>query len=135
MRESAPLVKLIRALEPAAHLHQIIINWSGQGSPRINLPSLDVSVRVNKEECDLVDQLSRLEHVTTDAVLHLRDDVETNMDEVEFGFSVWKTFRDRLVGYVAHKHYWDPIHMQWSYTSRSTNEYSLVASDMVFYHK
>ena len=135
-REAAPLIKLIRAIAPAAHLDQIIINWIGAGPPRVSLPSMPVPVRVDKrEERGMVDQLWPLDHVTTDAVLHLREDVDTTSDEVEFGFATWRSFRDRLVGYVAHKHYWDPLRLQWSYTARSTNEYSLVLSGMVFYHR
>lgn len=45
--------------------------------------------------------------ITTDAILSLDEDALLTTDEVDFAFSVWKNFPDRIVGYPARAHYWD----------------------------
>ena len=55
---------------------------------------------------------------------------------MEFGFAVWCSFPERLVGFVAHRHSWNPVKLNWSYTSsQSSNEYSVVLSSALFYHR
>ena len=55
--------------------------------------------------------------------------------QAEFGFATWQSFSNRLVGFVAHKHYWDPVRLQWSYSSDWSNEYSIVLTGALFYHR
>ena len=43
--------------------------------------------------------------IETDAVLSLDDDAAITTDEIDFAFSVWKHFPDRIVGYPARSHY------------------------------
>lgn len=45
--------------------------------------------------------------VTTDAVFSLDEDVTLTTDELDFAFTVWRTFPDRIVGYPARSHHWD----------------------------
>ncbi len=61
--------------------------------------------------------------------------VSPSLPQAEFGFATWRSFPERLVGFVAHRHYWDPVHLQWSYSSRWTNEYSVVLTEAMFYHR
>ena len=55
--------------------------------------------------------------------------------QAEFGFVTWQSFSNRLVGFAAHKHYWDPVRLQWSYSSDWSNEYSIVLTGALFYHR
>lgn len=45
--------------------------------------------------------------ITTDAVFSLDEDVSLTTDELDFAFTVWRTFPDRIVGYPARSHHWD----------------------------
>ena len=48
---------------------------------------------------------------------------------------VWRDhFSDRIVGYVARTHYWDSSRRSWEFSSRLTNDYSMVLLDAAFYH-
>ena len=58
-----------------------------------------------------------------------------SITQAEFGFATWQSFPERLVGFVAHKHYWDSVNLQWSYTTNWSNDYSLVLTGALFYHR
>lgn len=45
--------------------------------------------------------------IKTSAILSLDEDAILNTDEVDFAFTVWRSFPDRIVGYPARSHYWD----------------------------
>lgn len=45
--------------------------------------------------------------ITTDAVFSLDEDVTLTTDELDFAFTVWRTFPERIVGYPARSHHWD----------------------------
>lgn len=55
--------------------------------------------------------------------------------QVDFAFIVWHSFPDRIVGYPARSHYWDLGKARWGYTSKWTNEYSMVLTGAAFYHR
>ena len=84
LRESAPLVKLIKGLSIAAHLEHIVVVWMGSGIPRLKLPKVAVPVSVVNEgrANKLTRQFLPSASVETDAVLHLNEDVELTSDEV-----------------------------------------------------
>ena len=84
LRESAPLVKLIKAVSTAAHLESIVVVWMGPGSPHLKLPNVAVPVSVVSEggPNKLTRQFWLSGGVQTDAVLHLNEDVELTSDEV-----------------------------------------------------
>lgn len=71
----------------------------------------------------------------TAAVLSLDEDALLTTDEVEFAFRVWRHFPDRIVGYPARSHYWDDAKASWGYTSKWTNDYSIVLTGAAFYHR
>lgn len=54
---------------------------------------------------------------------------------MDFAFHVWQNFEDRIVGYPARGHYWDETNFQWAYSSKWTNDYSLVLTGAAFYHR
>lgn len=45
--------------------------------------------------------------IKTSAILSLDEDATLNTDEIDFAFTVWQSFPDRIVGYPARSHYWD----------------------------
>ena len=84
LRESSPLVKLVKGLSTAAHLQQIVIVWMGTGSPHIKLPKVAVPVSVvpGDRSSKLTKQFLPTVGIQTDAILHLNEDVEMTSDEV-----------------------------------------------------
>jgi glucuronyl/N-acetylglucosaminyl transferase EXT1 len=54
---------------------------------------------------------------------------------VNFAFLVWMSFPERIVGYPPRSHFWDPVKNAWGYTSKWTNEYSIVLTGAAFYHR
>ncbi|XP_055855972.1 exostosin-1 [Episyrphus balteatus] len=73
--------------------------------------------------------------VETDAVLSLDEDAILNTDELDFAYTVWRNFPDRIVGYPARAHFWDDSKNAWGYTSKWTNYYSIVLTGAAFYHR
>ncbi|MED6270330.1 Exostosin-1 [Characodon lateralis] len=57
------------------------------------------------------------------------------MKQVDFAFIVWQSFPERIVGYPARSHYWDSSKSRWGYTSKWTNDYSMVLTGAAFYHR
>lgn len=47
------------------------------------------------------------DEIQTDAVLSLDEDAILNTDELDFAYTVWRDFPDRIVGYPARAHFWD----------------------------
>lgn len=54
---------------------------------------------------------------------------------MDFAFFVWQNFPERIVGYPARSHYWDSSRSRWGYTSKWTNDYSMVLTGAAFYHR
>nr|XP_043905752.1 heat shock 70 kDa protein 4-like [Solea senegalensis] len=73
--------------------------------------------------------------IRTDAVLSLDEDSVLSTNEVDFAFIVWQSFPERIVGYPARSHYWDSSRSRWGYTSKWTNDYSMVLTGAAFYHR
>ncbi|XP_073811631.1 exostosin glycosyltransferase 1 ttv [Musca autumnalis] len=75
------------------------------------------------------------DEIQTDAVLSLDEDAILNTDELDFAYTVWRDFPDRIVGYPARAHFWDDSKNAWGYTSKWTNYYSIVLTGAAFYHR
>lgn len=73
--------------------------------------------------------------IQTDAILSLDEDAILNTDELDFAYTVWRDFPDRIVGYPARAHFWDDGKNGWGYTSKWTNYYSIVLTGAAFYHR
>jgi len=73
--------------------------------------------------------------IKTSAVLSLDDDTSVTTEEIDFAFSVWRHFPERIVGFPARTHFWDSKKKRWSYTSKWSNEYSMVLTGLAFYHR
>jgi len=55
--------------------------------------------------------------------------------QIDFALSVWHEFPERIVGYPARSHYWDEAKNRWSYSSRWSNEYSMIMTGAAVYHR
>ncbi|CAG0917370.1 unnamed protein product [Notodromas monacha] len=71
----------------------------------------------------------------TDAVFFIDDDSGLNSEEFDFAYQVWKEFPDRIVGYPARSHFWDDDRNTWGYTSKWTNDYSMILTGSAILHK
>uniref|UniRef100_A0A8C1GFF9 Exostosin glycosyltransferase 1b n=1 Tax=Cyprinus carpio TaxID=7962 RepID=A0A8C1GFF9_CYPCA len=56
-------------------------------------------------------------------------------NKVDFAFTVWQSFPERIVGYPARSHFWDNNKERWGYTSKWTNDYSMVLTGAAIYHR
>ena len=54
---------------------------------------------------------------------------------MDFAFRVWLSFKHRIVGFVARDHYYDEAKSTWYYTSKWTNQFSIILIDGGFFHK
>ena len=55
--------------------------------------------------------------------------------QFDFSMSVWQYFPDRIVGFPARVHYFDESKSHWGYTSKWTNDYSMVLTSAAVVHK
>nr|XP_045617389.1 exostosin-1-like isoform X2 [Procambarus clarkii] len=135
---TSPLYKLVKNIARSKFVERIVVVWSSnQAAPtESRLPGGSVPVHVVVS----TDRSTSARHsphplITTDAVFSLDEDVSLTTDELDFAFTVWRTFPDRIVGYPARSHHWDDSKAGWSYTSRWTNSYSLVLTGAAVYHR
>ena len=73
--------------------------------------------------------------IRTDAILSLDDDTQLRNDEIIFAFRVWRENRDRLVGFPARFHSWDPNSKTYQYRTDFSCEYSLILTGAAMYHR
>ena len=73
----------------------------------------------------------------TEAILNLDFNQIPLLKDLEFGFQIWKSFPNRLVGFSATSHFWDTNKEQWTYNNNNNNnkQFSLVPITPSFYHK
>ena len=72
------------------------------------------SKNIREETLDVFDERPSISQrfypypeIQTDAVLSLDEDSILNTDELDFAYTVWRDFPDRIVGYPARAHFWD----------------------------
>uniref|UniRef100_A0A3Q3WQ20 Exostosin glycosyltransferase 1 n=1 Tax=Mola mola TaxID=94237 RepID=A0A3Q3WQ20_MOLML len=137
--QMSPVVKLIIAVAKSKFCAQIVVLWNCDKPlpPRNKWPSTSVPLTVI-EGLTKVTMSSRFfphEVILTDAILSLDEDSVLSTNEVDFAFTVWQSFPERIVGYPARSHYWDSSRSRWGYTSKWTNDYSMVLTGAAFYHR
>ncbi|XP_072357134.1 exostosin-1-like isoform X1 [Scyliorhinus torazame] len=136
--QSQPIIKLILALAKSKYCAQIIILWNCDKPlpPRSKWPSTRMPlIFIRGERKAMSSRFFPYDVITTDAVLSLDEDTVLSTNEVDFAFIVWCSFPDRIVGYPARSHFWDSSKGLWGYTSKWTNEYSMVLTGAAFYHR
>ncbi|KAF3850170.1 hypothetical protein F7725_019889 [Dissostichus mawsoni] len=125
----SPVVKLIIAVAKSKFCAQIVVLWNCEKPlpPRNKWPSTSVPLTVIEGQTKTMS--SRFfphDVILTDAVLSLDEDSVLSTNEVDFAFRVWQSFPERIVGYPARSHYWDSSRSRWGYTSKWTNDYSMI---------
>ncbi|KAL6457136.1 hypothetical protein MHYP_G00340990 [Metynnis hypsauchen] len=135
--QSQPVMKLLQVVSKSKYCSQIIILWNSEKPPphRSKWPPMPVPLVVTDGRRKTSSRF--LPHVTieTEAVLSLDEDTVLLTSEVNFAFHVWQSFPERIVGYPPRSHFWDPVKKIWGYTSKWTNEYSIVLTGAAFYHR
>ncbi|KAI5712469.1 hypothetical protein M8J75_008522 [Diaphorina citri] len=133
------LYKVIRNVAHSQYVSRIIVLWSSPDKPvpaflsrhNATLPPIHILTHIT----DISHRFLHTSLVTTNAVLSLDEDATLNTDEIDFAFHVWKSFPERIVGYPARSHFWDDAKNSWGYTSKWTNDYSIVLTGAAFYHR
>uniref|UniRef100_S4RMW3 N-acetylglucosaminyl-proteoglycan 4-beta-glucuronosyltransferase n=1 Tax=Petromyzon marinus TaxID=7757 RepID=S4RMW3_PETMA len=136
--QSQPIIKLILAVAKSKYCSQIVILWNcDKPMPARNkLPDTAVPlIMIEGENKVMSSRFLPLDVIQTDAVLGLDEDTVLSTNEVDFSFTVWQSFPERIVGYPARSHFWDSNKGRWSYTSKWTNDYSMVLTGAAFYHR
>ncbi|XP_043916165.1 exostosin-1a-like [Protopterus annectens] len=135
---SQPIMKLLQSVSRSRFCAQIIILWECEKPPPLlsKWPVVGVPLTVIPRKRKV--RSSRFfpyDAISTEAVLSLDEDIVLLTSEVDFAFTVWRSFPDRITGYLSRSHFWDSTKGHWVYTSKLTNEYSMILTAAAFYHR
>ncbi|XP_017558591.1 exostosin-1b [Pygocentrus nattereri] len=136
--QSQPILKLLVAVAKSQYCAQIIVLWNCDKPlpAKHRWPATSVPVIVIEGENKVMSsRFQPYESIITDAVLSLDEDTVLSTTEVDFAFTVWQSFPERIVGYPARSHFWDSNKERWGYTSKWTNDYSMVLTGAAIYHR
>ncbi|XP_007516712.1 exostosin-1 isoform X2 [Erinaceus europaeus] len=136
--QSQPVLKLLVAAAKSQYCAQIIVLWNCDKPlpAKHRWPATAVPVIVIEGESKVMSsRFLPYDIIVTDAVLSLDEDTVLSTTEVDFAFTVWQSFPERIVGYPARSHFWDNSKERWGYTSKWTNDYSMVLTGAAIYHK
>ena len=134
------LFQVIKRISQVESLVRILVIWNHQSKspppaeswPRINKPLKVIQTSSNK----LSNRFYPYDEIETECVLSLDDDISMlTVDELEFGYQVWREFPDRIVGFPPRTHVYDNVTGQYKYESEWVNDVSLVLTGVSFYHK
>ncbi|NXW34087.1 EXT1C protein, partial [Phaetusa simplex] len=116
---------------------QILVLWSCEKPPPPSgkWPQTTVPLTIIQGRGKLSDRFFPYVAIQTDAVLSLDEHTSLSTSEVDFAFVVWRSFPERIVGFPTRSHFWDPEQRRWGYTSKWTNEISIVLTAAAFYHR
>ncbi|KAH8253390.1 hypothetical protein KR032_005261 [Drosophila birchii] len=153
---NAALYKLVRTITKSQFVERILVLWAAdrplplkkRWPPTYHIPlhviSLGGSTRsqgagptsqTTEGRPSISQRFLPYDEIQTDAVLSLDEDAILNTDELDFAYTVWRDFPERIVGYPARAHFWDDSKNAWGYTSKWTNYYSIVLTGAAFYHR
>ncbi|XP_045915069.1 exostosin-1b [Micropterus dolomieu] len=136
--QSQPILKLLVAVAKSQYCAQIIVLWNCDKPlpAKHRWPATSVPVIVIEGENKVMSsRFLPYDTIVTDAVLSLDEDTVLSTTEVDFAFTVWQSFPERIVGYPARSHFWDSNKERWGYTSKWTNDYSMVLTGAAIYHR
>uniref|UniRef100_A0A8C2KWY9 Exostosin glycosyltransferase 1b n=1 Tax=Cyprinus carpio TaxID=7962 RepID=A0A8C2KWY9_CYPCA len=120
--QSQPILKLLVSVARSQYCAQIIVLWNCDKPlpAKHRWPATSVPIIVIEGE-------NKVRYVfipTLNVAL-----------QVDFAFTVWQSFPERIVGYPARSHFWDNNKERWGYTSKWTNDYSMVLTGAAIYHR
>ncbi|XP_019169111.1 PREDICTED: glycosyltransferase family protein 64 C3 [Ipomoea nil] len=140
-----PLLHSIAATYSAAtaSVSAVIILWSNPSTSSQTLAELSqnlTSISTGGASISVIRQPSTSlnlrfypqKSITTRAVLVCDDDVEPDIDSINFAFNVWKSNPDRLVGFFARSHDYDLSEKKWIYTMRN-DKYSIILTKIMLF--
>ncbi|XP_069776673.1 exostosin-1-like [Narcine bancroftii] len=136
--QSQPILKLLLAVTKSQYCAQVIVLWDCDKPlpAKHRWPSTAVPILVIEGENKVMSsRFLPYDTIHTHAVLSLDEDTVLSTTEVDFAFTVWQSFPERIVGYPARSHFWDSTKERWGYTSKWTNDYSMVLTGAAFYHR
>ncbi|XP_061572361.1 exostosin-1a-like isoform X2 [Cololabis saira] len=136
--QSQPVMKLLVAVAKSQYCAQVMVLWNCEKPlpAKHRWPATSVPVTVIEGENKVIgSRFLPYNTIPTEAVLSLDEDTVLSTTEVDFAFTVWQSFPDRIVGYPARSHFWDSNKERWGYTSKWTNDYSMVLTGAAFYHR
>ncbi|KAK1172641.1 exostosin-1 [Acipenser oxyrinchus oxyrinchus] len=136
--QSQPILKLLVAVSKSQYCAQIVVLWNCDKPlpAKHRWPPTSVPVIVIEGENKIMgSRFQPYDTILTDAILSLDEDTVLSTTEVDFAFTVWQSFPERIVGYPARSHFWDSNKERWGYTSKWTNDYSMVLTGAAIYHR
>ncbi|XP_059365456.1 exostosin-1b-like [Carassius carassius] len=136
--QSQPILKLLISVARSQYCAQIIVLWNCDKPlpAKHRWPATSVPVIVIEGENKVMSsRFQPYDSIISDAVLSLDEDTVLSTTEVDFAFTVWQSFPERIVGYPARSHFWDNNKERWGYTSKWTNDYSMVLTGAAIYHR
>ena len=136
------LFQLLNHLDKCPSLDKILIIWNNPKAmppvaskmPNISKPWVIIKAKANL----LSNRFYPYKEIETEAILSLDDDISMlTVDELEFGFNVWKRHSDRLVGFPGRNHQLqsETDEHGFIYQSEWLNDVSMVLTGVAFYHK
>jgi len=140
---TSPIFKLIKNIADSSSISEIIVLWNSNVKPPpvkdwafLGSITSNISISViESKKSNFSTRFHQSSLVSTSAILSLDDDVTLTTDEINFAFEVWKSFEERIVGFPARNHYWNDRKHSWSYSSKLSNEYSIVLTSAAFLHR
>lgn len=147
---NSPLYRLVNYVARSRYVSKILLVWSNEKRPisRTKWPGLPPHVDLHVIQPSVINNIGNdhaklsisqrfftYKEIETEAILSLDEDTTLTTEEIDFAFAVWKKFPDRIVGYPGRSHYWDDSKSTWGYTSKWTNDYSIVLTGAAFYHR
>ncbi|KAM5269832.1 exostosin-like 1 isoform 3-T3 [Hipposideros larvatus] len=114
---------------------EILVLWSSEKPPPPRWPETAVPLIVMKGPRKVSDRFFPYSAISTDAILSLDAHSSLSTSEVDFAFSVWQGFPERMVGFLTWSHFWDEARNGWGYTAKRSNEFSMVLTSPAFYHR
>lgn len=138
VKESSALSRLIKNTAQSKFIAKIVVLWTSDAPiahkkrwPQVNVPLVVVRPETKTANSRFVPRTM----IETSAILSLDEDIKLNSDEIDFAFSAWRQFPDRIVGFPARDHYWDSGKSQWFYSSTWSNYFSMILTSGAFYHR
>ncbi|CAM4630736.1 unnamed protein product [Leuciscus chuanchicus] len=136
--QSQPILKLLVSVARSQYCAQIIVLWNCDKPlpAKHRWPATSVPIIVIEGENKVMSsRFQPYDSIISDAVFSLDEDTVLSTTEVDFAFTVWQSFPERIVGYPARSHFWDNNKERWGYTSKWTNDYSMVLTGAAIYHR